>query len=137
LCFLEKNYSINKINITTRNLANTNRNTNRIVWLVDCGDLYRQTFRSLNPSVNTDGNILSVYTEGIAVEKEEIKIFIKIRWRITFTDIFTDGINSTVKFVCKYTDRNNPSVYTDRITDNIAVGFKKATRMVTWHILPT
>jgi hypothetical protein len=36
-----------------------------------------------------------------------------------------------VKFVSKFTDRNNPSVYTDRITDIITVGFKKANRMVT------
>jgi len=30
-----------------------------------------------------------------------------------------------VKFVHKYTDRNNPSVYTDKITDNITMEFKK------------
>jgi len=30
-----------------------------------------------------------------------------------------------VKFVHKYTDRNNSSVYTDKITDNITMEFKK------------
>jgi hypothetical protein len=38
-----------------------------------------------------------------------------------------------VKFVHEYTDRNNPLVYTDRITNNITVEFKMANHTVMWH----
>ena len=34
-------------------------------------------------------------------------------------------INLMVKFVHKYTDRNIPSVYTNKITNNITMKFKK------------
>jgi hypothetical protein len=64
---------------TTKNLINTNGNTGKIFLLVDCDEFYRQTFSSLYPSVNTDENILSIYTEGIAVENEGIKKAKKIR----------------------------------------------------------
>jgi len=43
----------------------------------------------------------------------------------------TDRINPTVKFISKYTDKNNPSVYTNEITSNITIGFKKANHTVT------
>jgi hypothetical protein len=56
--------------IITRNLTNTNENTNRIFLLVDCDEFYRQTFSSIYPSVNTNENILLVYTKGIAMGKE-------------------------------------------------------------------
>ena len=45
---------------TTKNLANTNKNTDEIFSSVDCGEFYRQTFSS-------------VYTKGIEVGKEGIK----------------------------------------------------------------
>jgi hypothetical protein len=63
------------------------------------------------------------------MRKERIKKNIKVWWHVIFTNI----INSTVKFLCKYTDRNNPLVYTNRIIGDITVGFKKTNRMVTWH----
>jgi len=56
--------------IITRNLTNTNENTNRIFLLVDCDEFYRQTFSSIYPSVNTDENILLIYTKGIVMGKE-------------------------------------------------------------------
>jgi len=64
-------------------LANTNKNTDGIFSSVDCGEFYRQTFLSVYPLVNTDRNILSVYTEGIEVEKEGIKKTRKIQWHVT------------------------------------------------------
>jgi hypothetical protein len=33
----------------------------------------------------------------------------------------TDRINPTIKFITKYTDENNPSVYTDEITSDITI----------------
>ena len=116
------------INIT-KNLANTNKNTDGIFSSVDCGEFYRQTFLSLYPSVNTDRNILSVYTEGIEVGKEGIKKNQKNTMTCNFTN-FTNGINSTVKFIRKYTNKNNPSIYTDGIMNDITVRFKKANRTV-------
>jgi len=35
------------------------------ILLVYCNDLYRHNFSSLYPSVNTDRNIISVYTKGM------------------------------------------------------------------------
>jgi hypothetical protein len=46
------------------------------------------------------------------------------RWCITFTDGITDRINSTVKYICKYANRNIHSVYTERIIEGIIMGFK-------------
>jgi len=57
------------MHFTTKNLVNTKGNTDGIFSYVDCGEFYRQTFPSLYPLVNTDGNFFSVYTEG----KERIK----------------------------------------------------------------
>lgn len=54
----------------------------------------------------------------------------KVRRRVTFSNSFIDKINPMVKFFCKYTDENNPSVYTNRITDDITVRFKKKNRTV-------
>lgn len=59
----------------------------------------------------------------------------KVRWCVIFTDGLTDGKNPMVKFISKYTDKNNPSVYTDRITNDITIGFKKANHTVTWQFL--
>ena len=49
---------------------------------------------------------------------------------ITFTDDFTNRINLMIKFIHKYTDKNNLSVSTDRIMNDITVGLKKANCMV-------
>jgi hypothetical protein len=43
----------------------------------------------------------------------------------------TDRINPTVKFISKYTDENNPLIYTEEITSDITIGFKKANHTVT------
>jgi hypothetical protein len=56
--------------IITKNLTNTNENTNKNFLLVDFDEFYRRTFSSLYPSVNTNGNILLVYIKGIAMGKE-------------------------------------------------------------------
>lgn len=56
-----------------------------------------------------------------------------IRWRVSFTDIVTDEINPTVKFICEYVDGKLLLVYTDDITEGITVGFKKENRMVMWN----
>jgi len=56
--------------IITKNLTNTNENTNKIFLLVDFDEFYRRTFSSLYLSVNTDRNILLVYIKGIAMGKE-------------------------------------------------------------------
>jgi hypothetical protein len=58
--------------ITTKILANTNRNIDEIFTLIDCSELYLQNNLLLHPSINIDKNIL-VYTDAITVEKEEIK----------------------------------------------------------------
>jgi len=42
-----------------------------------------------------------------------------------FTNDFTHKNNPTVKFIRKYTDDNNPLIYTDRIIDNFTGRFKK------------
>ena len=62
--------------ITTKNLTNTNENTNKKFLLVDFDEFYRRTFSSLYPSVNTDGNILLVYIKGIAMGKEGKKLIV-------------------------------------------------------------
>jgi hypothetical protein len=54
---------------TTRKLANTNRYTDRMFLLVDCGEFSRLHMPSQYLSVNTDKNISSIYTEGITVRK--------------------------------------------------------------------
>jgi hypothetical protein len=59
--------------ITTKILANTNRNIDEIFTLIDCSELYLQNNLLLHPSINIDKNILSVYTDAITVGKEEIK----------------------------------------------------------------
>jgi len=43
----------------------------------------------------------------------------------------TDRINPTVKFISKYTDENNPLIYTEEITSDITIGFKKENHTVT------
>lgn len=58
--------------ITTKILANTNRNIDEIFTLIDCSELYLQNNLLLHPSINIDKNIL-VYTDAITVGKEEIK----------------------------------------------------------------
>jgi len=62
-----------KVVFITIKLANTKENTNEIFSLVYCGDIYRLNFSLLNPSVNTDRNIPTVYTEGSQWKKKEIK----------------------------------------------------------------
>jgi hypothetical protein len=57
---------------TSRNLTNTNVNTDKKILLVDCDKFYRQTFSLLYPLVNTNENVMSIYTEGNAVENEGI-----------------------------------------------------------------
>jgi len=57
----------------TVKLPNINGNTNRIFLLKYCNDIYWQIFLLLNPPVNTDNNILMIYTKGISVEKKGIK----------------------------------------------------------------
>jgi hypothetical protein len=64
--FVDKKY-------TTKKLANTNRHTDRKSLSIDCDELYRQNSLLLYLSVNTDKNILSVYTDRIIVKKEGIK----------------------------------------------------------------
>jgi hypothetical protein len=54
-------------------LTNTNRNTDIIFSLVYCSDIYQLNFPSLNLLVDTNMNILMVYTKGIIVGKEGIK----------------------------------------------------------------
>jgi hypothetical protein len=58
--------------ITTKILANTNRNIDEIFTLIDCSELYLQNNLLLHPSINIDKNIL-VYTDAITVGKEKIK----------------------------------------------------------------
>jgi len=58
--------------ITTKILANTNRNIDEIFTLIDCSELYLQNNLLLHPSININKNIL-VYTDAITVGKEEIK----------------------------------------------------------------
>jgi hypothetical protein len=57
----------------TIKLPNINENTDRIFLLEYCDDIYWLIFLLLNPLVNTDNNILMVYTKGISVEKKGIK----------------------------------------------------------------
>jgi hypothetical protein len=59
-----------KVVFITIKLANTKENTNEIS-LVYCGDIYRLNFSLLNPSVNTDMNIPTVYTEGSQWKKKK------------------------------------------------------------------
>jgi len=57
----------------SRKLINTNGNTKGIFPSIDCGEFYRKNIPSLYPSVNTDINIFSIYTEKITQGKEGIK----------------------------------------------------------------
>jgi len=57
----------------TIKLPNINENTDRIFLLEYCDDIYWLIFLLLNPLVNTDNNILMVYTKGISMEKKGIK----------------------------------------------------------------
>jgi hypothetical protein len=57
----------------TIKLPNINGNTDRIFLLEYYDDIYWPIFLLLNPLVNTDNNILMVYTKGISVEKKGIK----------------------------------------------------------------
>jgi hypothetical protein len=79
----------------------------------------------LNPPVNTNNNLLKVYTKGIAVKKKRIKKNQIVWWRVSFTDDFTNRINPTVKFICEYADEILSSVYTDDNIRGITVRFKK------------
>jgi hypothetical protein len=54
----------------------------------------------------------------------------KVWRRVTFTDSFINGINPTVKFIRKYTNENNPSIYIEKITNIIIVGFKNSNHTV-------
>jgi hypothetical protein len=54
-------------------LVNTNENIDEIFLFIDCSELYQQNITFFYLSVNTDGNILSVYTMRITVEKKRIK----------------------------------------------------------------
>lgn len=58
---------------TIRKLTKPNGSTDKKILLVYCGEIYRPNFPSLNPSVNTDRNVPTVYTKGITVGKEGIK----------------------------------------------------------------
>lgn len=40
------------------------------IYIVYCDDIYRPNFSLLNLSVNSDRNILTVYTEKITVKKK-------------------------------------------------------------------
>jgi len=48
-----------------KNLVNTNGNTNEIFSLVNYSKFYQQNMSSQYPSINTDGNIPSIYIERI------------------------------------------------------------------------
>lgn len=58
---------------TTKKLANTNRNIDGKIMLVDYGEFYWQNSPSLYLSMNIKRNIILIYTKGITVGKERIK----------------------------------------------------------------
>ena len=53
--------------------TDTNKNTNGNFLSEDCDELYQQNSLSLYLSVNTDENILLVYTEEFIEGKKELK----------------------------------------------------------------
>ena len=118
--------------ITIRNLTNINRNINVIFLWVYYGNICWLNFSSLNLSVNTDINILTVYTKVIAVKLWNKKNQ-TVWWHVSFTNDVTDGINPTVKLIREYGNGKLFSVYTGDITKGIIVRFKKENRMVTLH----
>jgi len=69
-------------------------------------DKYKRKYRG-NISVGkfprdfTDGNVLSVYTDGITVRKKKLKQSKKKWWRVIFTNRITNGTNSVGKSVGK------------------------------------
>jgi len=86
-CFLANQLNTRKINLfnmngasfensryfTTKKLANIKKNIARIFSLVNCSKFHQQNILLLYLSVNTDGNIPSICTNGITVKKKRIK----------------------------------------------------------------
>jgi len=62
---------------------------------------YKRNIKRLYPSINTNINISSAYTDGITLEKEWVKTNQKVRWRVIYTNGITNGINQSIKYVCK------------------------------------
>lgn len=56
--------------VTIRKLGNTKKVLLDIIMLVNYGNIYRWTMSSLYPSVYTNINCMSVYTEQITVRKK-------------------------------------------------------------------
>jgi len=60
----------NNKSTTTRKLTNTNRNINGIFSSINYGEFFWLNMPLQYSSINTNRNILSVYTKGITVRKE-------------------------------------------------------------------
>jgi hypothetical protein len=60
----------NNKSTTTRKLTNTNRNINGIFSSINYGEFFWLNMPLQYLSINTNRNILSVYTKGITVRKE-------------------------------------------------------------------
>lgn len=83
----------NSRQFTTKKLANIKRNIDRIFSLVNCSKFHQQNILSLYLLVNTDGNIPSICTKRITMEKKRIKKK-EVRWHVFYTDGIIDGINT-------------------------------------------
>jgi len=54
-------------------------------------------------------------------------------WRVTFIDDITDNINPTVKYIHKYANGKNFSIYSEGIINGIIMRLKKTNCTVTWY----
>jgi len=82
---------------TTKQLTNTNRNTDGKIILVDYDEFYWQNSPSLYLSMNIKRNIILVYTKGITVGKERIKKKSKnVQWHVIFTYKIIKEINPSI-----------------------------------------
>jgi hypothetical protein len=81
---------------TTKKLANTNRNIDGKIMLVDYGEFYWQNSPSLYLSMNIKRNIILIYTKGITVGKERIKKSRNVQWHVIFTYKIIKEINPSI-----------------------------------------
>jgi hypothetical protein len=118
-------------NFITKNLININENTDgifsvsRFRWIL-LTDFFVAKF--LNK--HWWKYFVDIY-RGNYSEKKKQKKTRKVWWGVTFTNDFTDRINLMVKFFHRYTDKNNLSIYINKIIDGITMGFKKTNLRLT------
>jgi hypothetical protein len=109
-------------NFITRNLKNTNKNTDKIFSVSIFRRILLTNFSiAIFLSKHWWKYFVGIYW-GNCNEKKKTK---KVWWRITFTNDFTDRIKLMIKFFHWYIDKNNLSVYINEIIDGIIMGFKK------------